>query len=140
MIDKAGILTLIPQRPPFVLVDGMLSCDDVTTVTQFAVSENCLLQNDGCLQPWGMIENIAQTCAARIGYRSTQAGGKVNIGVIGSVNDMEIFRLPLVGEIINTTVTVLEEVLNLTLVSAVICSKESDEILATAKMKIALLP
>ena len=140
MIENVDILTLIPQRPPFVLVDRILSCDEVTTVTEFKVCDGCLLQDSGILQPWGMIENIAQSCAARIGYRSRQAGGEVKIGVIGSVSDMAIAGLPKIGETITTTITVLEEVLNLTLISAEICSKVSSEILATAKMKIALLP
>ena len=79
------ILTLIPQRPPFVLVDELTSCDEVETVTGYTVTVECPLQNGGVLQPSGLVENIAQSCAARIGYRSLRAGGKVGIGVIGSV-------------------------------------------------------
>ena len=139
MIEKNDILTLIPQRPPFVLIDRMLSCDEVETVTEFTVGSDCLLQDNGVLQPWGMIENIAQSCAARIGFRSMQVGGKVGIGVIGSVSDMEIRCLPSVGDRIVTTVTVLDEVLNMTLISAVIAS-EGGQTYVSAKMKIALLP
>lgn len=140
MIEKDDILRLIPQRPPFVLVDSMLSCDEKDTVTQFTVSQDCPLQHEGLLQPWGLIENIAQSCAARIGYLATQGGEEVAIGVIGSVNDMEISRLPQVGETITTKITILEEVMNLTLVSSEITSASHQEkCLATAKMKIALL-
>lgn len=136
--NQIDILTLIPQRPPFVLVDSLASCDDVTTTTRFHIAADCLLCNDGCLQPWGLMENIAQSCAARIGYLSLSKGGSVGIGVIGSVSELAVRSLPRVGEGIETCIVVDEEVFNFTLVSAQV-SRSNGEVAATAKMKIALL-
>ncbi|MBP5548592.1 MAG: pseudouridylate synthase [Bacteroidales bacterium] len=131
------ILTLLPQRPPFILIDKMVMCDVKETVTEFTVTEDCLLSDEGVLQPWGMMENIAQTCAARIGYLSLAKGGEVKLGVIGAVTDMKIEAMARTGERIETRIKVEEEVLNLTLISAEI--RRGEETLATAKMKIALL-
>lgn len=83
------------------------------------------------------MENIAQTCAARIGYVNLSKNEAVKIGVIGSVSNYEVFRLPKVGEVIITSVEVIEELLQITLVNAVV--KCGDETLAQATMKIALM-
>lgn len=137
-LTDIDILSLLPQRPPFVLVDKLVSCTDADAVTSFEVRDDCLLCDEGRLQPYGMMENMAQTCAARIGYVSLQKSGSVGIGVIGSVSDFEINALPKVGARLETHITIDEEVFNFTLVSAKICDQKGD-VMATAKMKIALL-
>ena len=85
----------------------------------------------------GLIENIAQTCAARIGYVNQyvlQRG--IQIGFIGAIRNLDIYRLPKVGERITTIVEVMEEVFGMTLAKAqVVCD---DEVLVTAEMKIAV--
>ena len=133
------ILTLIPQRPPFVFVDKLLSCDEKDAVTSFEVPADCLLCDDGMLQPHGLLENIAQSCAARIGYLSLQKNGGISIGVIGSVSDFEVHGSALRPvKRLETHITVEEEVFNFTLISAKVVNQQGD-LLATAKMKIALL-
>lgn len=132
------ILTLLPQRPPFIMVDRLVSCDENDAVTNFEVREDCLLCDDGRLQPHGLMENIAQSCAARIGYLSLQKSGTVGIGVIGAVSDFEVFSMPAVGTMIITHITVDEEVFNFTLISACV-SDNTGNVVATARMKIALL-
>ena len=138
MLQDIDILTLLPQRPPFVMVDKLVSCDDTEAVTQFMVREDCLLSDGGRLQPHGLLENIAQTCAARIGYISLQNSDSVGIGVIGSVSGFNVNSLPRTGTLLTTQVVVSNEVFNFTLVSAQITDPEG-VVIATAKMKIALL-
>ena len=124
---------LIPQRPPFVMIDWLLSCDETTTTTQLEIrDENIFVANDS-FSAEGLMENIAQTCAARIGYLNKN----MKIGVIGAVSNFEIYRTPRIGEQIVTTIDVLEEMFQITLVKAVI--KCGDETMAQANMKIALL-
>lgn len=136
--EEYDILSLIPQRRPFVLVDRLVRCDARDAVTSFVVSQECLLCDDGVLQPHGIIENMAQSCAARIGYLSLQKSGAVGIGVIGSVSDFTFSRLPHVGERVETVITIDEEVFNFTLVSARVTG-EDGELMASARMKIALI-
>jgi predicted hotdog family 3-hydroxylacyl-ACP dehydratase len=131
------IKELIPQRPPFVMIDKMLSFDKNVTETQLEIRADNIFCKDGRLMAEGLMENIAQTCAARIGYVSLSKNEAVKIGVIGSVNNYEVFRLPKVGEVIITSVEVIEELLQITLVNAVV--KCGDETLAQATMKIALM-
>lgn len=106
----------IPQRPPFVLVDNIVDCDDVVIVTDFSVPQEHVLVRQGMLTAPGVMENIAQTCAARIGW--VNRNKPVRIGVIGSISKLNIVRLPKVGELLHTKVTVESEVFEATIVHA----------------------
>jgi len=63
------------------------------------------------------IENIAQTVAAGAGYMAKQNGKPVAVGYIGAVKNLEIFALPKVGDVINTKVTVVNQVFDVTIVN-----------------------
>ena len=128
---------LIPQRPPFVMIDKLVSCDMVVTVTELKVCEDNIFVADGRFTAEGLMENIAQTCAARMGYINLSKGEKVKIGVIGAVNSFDIFQTPKVGERIVTTIEVVEELFQITMVKAFV--RCGDETIAQANMKIALM-
>lgn len=128
---------LIPQRPPFVMIDKLLSFDMTVTVTQLEVRADNVFCKDAHLSAEGLMENIAQTCAARMGYINLNKNEAVKIGVIGAVNNFEVFRTPTVGELIVTTIEVIEEMFQITMVKAVI--RCGDETIAQANMKIALM-
>ena len=136
-IEDITLKELIPQRPPFVMIDKLLSCDMVVTTTELEVREDNVFVSDGRFTAEGMLENMAQTCAARMGYINLSRGDKVKLGVIGAVNSYDIYRTPKVGEKINTTIEVLEELFQITLAKTVV--KCGEEVLAEAKMKIALM-
>ncbi len=136
-IEDITLRELIPQRPPFVMIDRLLSCDIVVTTTELEVREDNLFVAEGRFSAEGLMENIAQTCAARMGYINLSKGDKVKIGVIGAVNNFEVFRTPKIGERIVTTIEVEEELFQITLVKAFV--KCGEELLAQANMKIALM-
>ncbi|MBP5644483.1 MAG: pseudouridylate synthase, partial [Bacteroidales bacterium] len=92
---------------------------------------------DGRLSACGLIENIAQTCAARMGYINLSKGEAVRVGVIGALRDMEILVLPAVGSTITTRIEVSDEVFGMTLAQA--SSRCGDTLLASGTIKIALL-
>lgn len=136
-IEDITLRELIPQRPPFVMIDRMVSFDMVTTTTELEVREDNVFITDGHFSAEGLMENMAQTCAARMGYINLSKGDKVKLGVIGAVSSFDIFRTPKVGEKIVTMIEVLEELFQITLAKAVV--KCGAEVLAEAKMKIALM-
>ena len=135
-IGEISLLELLPQRPPFVMLDRVLSCDGCSTRAELTVREDNLFCEEGRLSASGLIEGIAQTCAARIGYFSLKACGVVKIGVIGAISRLELQRTPLSGERVVFEITVMEEVFQMTLVQATI--SVGDEVIGTAQMKIAL--
>lgn len=135
--EDIDVHTLLPQQEPFVMIDQLLHFDEVMTTTRFTVREDHLYVENGCLDACALIENIAQTCAARMGYINHYIYKKeVQLGFIGSVKNLVVKRVPLLGETLTTTVKVMEEIMQLTLVQAEI--KVGDETIVTAEMKIAL--
>ncbi len=135
-IEDITLKELIPQRPPFVMIDRLVSSDAVYSVTEFEVRPDNLFVDQGHITAAGMVENMAQTCAARIGYINLNGGDTVKIGVIGSISNLNIVRTPKVGEHLVTTIQLLEEVFRVTLMEAVV--KSGEEELARCNMKIAL--
>lgn len=135
-IQDIPLKELIPQRPPFVMIDRLVSSDAVFSVTELEVRPDNLFVDNGRMTAAGLVENIAQTCAARIGYINLNSGEAVKIGVIGSISNLNIARTPKVGEHLVTTIKLLEEVFQVTLVEAIV--KSDDEVLAQCNMKIAL--
>ena len=135
-ISSVNILDLIPQRSPFIMIDCLTHFDPVITSSRFTVRDNNLFFSEGRLLASGLIENIAQTCAARIGYINRLSNEVIKLGFIGAVRNLKIYKTPLAGDTIYTTITVKEEVFQMTLVDAVV--KLNDETIAEAEMKIAL--
>ena len=135
-IDNVNILELIPQRSPFVMVNKLTYFDPIVTTSEFTVCSDNLFFCEGRLLATGMIENIAQTCAARIGYINRLSDETVKLGFIGAIRNLKINRTPKEGETIHTTITIKEEVFQMTLVDAVV--KSNGETLVEAEMKIAL--
>ena len=134
--SRYDILELLPQRRPFVMVDRLLYCDLTVTRTQLEVREDNIFNDGGRLSTAGICENIAQTCAARLGYLSIASGEPVKLGFIGAITNMQVYRNPVTGETVETAIEVLQEVFNITLVHAVV--KCGDELIAQTDLKIAL--
>jgi len=119
------------------MVDKLLSCDYKTTKTALTVREENIFFDKGVLAEAGLIENIAQTCASRVGDINNQAGSNsVKIGFIGMIRNLDIARLPKAGETLVTQVDLIEEVFQMSLVNAAV--SVGDEIIATCEMKIAI--
>lgn len=134
--SKYDILELLPQRRPFVMIDSLLYCDTTVTRTSLEVRDDNIFNDAGHLSTAGLCENIAQTCAARLGYLSLASGQPVRLGFIGAISNMQVLRTPHTGEVLVTEINVLQEVFNITLVHAVV--RSGDEVIAETDLKIAL--
>lgn len=137
-LSSIDVLTLLPQRPPFVMIDRLTHFDEAVTTTQLTVrTDNLFTEADGHLNPCALVENIAQTCAARMGYINRYIyRQRVRLGYIGGIKNLQVLRTPRVGELLTTSIEVLQEVMKLTLVNATV--RVGDEVIVTAEMKIAL--
>ena len=134
--NEIDVLELLPQRPPFVMVDHLTDYSDTQSTCCLTVRADNVFFEKGCLTAPGLIEHIAQTCAARLGYYNcyVQKTG-VRLGFIGEVKDLNILRLPHEGEMIETTIVVVQEIFDVTLVSAEV--RVGAEVIATTLLKIA---
>lgn len=137
ILRKIDIHELLPQQDPFVMVDHLIFFDETRTVTELTIKNDNLFCEDGELTASGLIENVAQTCAARIGYVNKYILQKgIQIGFIGAIRNFDILKLPSVGETITTTVDVEEEVFNMTLATASV--KCGEQVIVNTSIKIAI--
>lgn len=138
-MEKESAAKYIPHRPPFVMVDEIISCDSTKCTTLFTIKNDNVLVENGCFIEGGIIENIAQSCAARIGYIQThfKQDDQIKIGVIASIKNLEIERLPKIGEILETHIEeTMSGFFNMSVLkSGVFCHKE---LLATCEIRVAL--
>jgi predicted hotdog family 3-hydroxylacyl-ACP dehydratase len=132
------VTTLIPKQPPFVMIDRLVHFDNVFTRTEFVIRQDNMFLENGVLLEAGLIENIAQTCAARLGYiNKIILNDVVRIGFIGAMKSLYINKLPGVDSTLETSIEVVNEVFNITLVNAMtLCN---GEVLVTCEMKISVV-
>ena len=136
MFRDIDILELLPQRPPFVMVDHLVDYSETQTTCELTIRKDNVFCENGEFAAAGLIEHIAQTCAARLGYYNKyilKTG--VRLGFIGEVKDLDIVRLPREGETLSTTIVVMQEIFDVTLVNAEV--RVGTDVIATTRLKIA---
>lgn len=128
------LLGLIPQRPPFVLVDKLVKHGDKVVTSGFSIpSDHVLTDEEGFLSEAGIIENFAQTIALYQGYDYFLKGQPSPVGYIGSIKNVEIFERPKAGEELRTTVHILQEMMGVTLVQGEVL--QGDRVIAKGEMR-----
>jgi predicted hotdog family 3-hydroxylacyl-ACP dehydratase len=135
LVSKQNIQSLLPQRPPMVMVDELLFTNETITRCRFKVEADNIFTESGVFCEPGLVENIAQTAAAGVGYTAARQTKKtVPLGYIGAIKDLEIFLLPKVGDSIETEIEIINRVFDVTLVSGIIYC--NNELAAKCEMKI----
>jgi 3-hydroxyacyl-[acyl-carrier-protein] dehydratase len=124
MADFEKITAYIPQRPPFVMVDKILSVSEQETITSFEIQADNLLCENGVFYEAGLIENIAQTVAAGAGYRRKEENSDPEIGFIGAVKKLKISSLPKIGNTIKTAVNLITRFENALIVQGSVFENE----------------
>lgn len=128
---------LLPQQEPFIMIGSLIHFDKIQTVTETEVQADNIFVDQNSFSASGLMENIAQTCAVRIGYINKHILKKgIQLGFIGAVRNFEVIDLPQIGDVITTRVEVKEEVFGMILAEAVIMC--GDKVLVTSEMKIAV--
>jgi predicted hotdog family 3-hydroxylacyl-ACP dehydratase len=113
-----------------------LTCEKAEAVTEFVVREDNIFLDDMVLAPAGIMENMTQSCAARMGCINREQKDSIKIGFIGNIRNCAIIRQPRCHETLHTYIEIVEEVLNLT--RAHVTTKVGDDIIASAILTIAL--
>ena len=102
LISGEAIIELIPQRHPFVMIDKLFFSDAEKTISGFEIKSDCILCANGTLSEGGLVENIAQTAAAGVGYifkkENTLKNLKGKIALLGGKLE-KIAKLKHVGDI-----------------------------------------
>lgn len=104
-------LELIPQRPPMVLVDRFEGIDaEGVSTTGYTVVPAGLFVAGGRMSECGIIEHMAQSAAARIGWCCRAEGRPVPMGFIGAVSRLELHDLPRTGVHLRTRLRIVQEI------------------------------
>ena len=127
----------IPQKQPVIMIGKLLEVNGMKTVTSFFIREENVFCSEGFLREPGLIENMAQTAAAGVGYVSGKTGKNPPVGFIGGLRNLRIDELPRVGSEIRTEVTVEHEVFDATVVTGKIFLEE--RCIASCELKIFLM-
>ncbi len=113
---KERIVKYLPQRDPFVMVESLWLNNETTTVTSLTITDsNCLTEN-GFFTESGLLENMAQTAAVRVGYGFIEKGLDVPVGFITAIKDLKVHAYPKVGELIYTEAEHVNDVMNFSIV------------------------
>ena len=128
---------LLPQQPPFVMVDALTHYEEKIVISETTVRASNIYVDNGTMQCYSLIENIAQTCAARIGYINKYILRRgIQIGYIGSLKNLTIESLPQIGDVITTEIQIQDEILDMILATAIV--RKDNQTLASTDLKIAL--
>ncbi len=133
-MEELDILALIPQKPPFVMVDELLFSDDNITRTKFVVPADNVFVIDGEFSEAGLMENMAQTAAAGAGNMARIENRSVTTGYIGQVKNLEVFELPKIGDELLTEIKIEVQVFDASIVSGNVW--KGDNLVARCEMKI----
>ena len=138
-ISALDIEAILPHRKPFLLIDKLISynSDTLAVKTSFLVKRGGVFVCGDALSAAGILENIAQSCAAKIGFFDWLNELPVKPGVIGSVKNLKIHTYPKIGQLLITEITPVTEVLGVMLANAVV-RLESGSSIAEATIKVAV--
>lgn len=131
------IASLIPQRSPIQMVDRYIFEDELNCRSELTINEdNLFLDESGYMSEEGVLEHIAQTSAAHIGYLHRLAGKTISLGYIGDIKRCAVTGpMPAAGATLCTRVSVVSQVGNVTLVSAE--AEVNDSLILSCRMKVA---
>ena len=99
--------TLVPHRPPMLLIDALVECGGGSARAEAALPEGHLAVADGAVLESALVECVAQTAAAMKGFDARGQEGPASIGMLAGAADFEVFRRPPAGR--RLTIEVREE-------------------------------
>ena len=109
---------ILLQHPPFRYVDLLIIYKDGVARTRFTVPTENILVEDGRFTSAGVMEHMAQSSAARVGFEAKYIHNiPVQIGFIGQIKNFEMMRFPRSGETLETEVKTEYEMMGITLAS-----------------------
>lgn len=128
------ISNLIPQKSPFVMVNSLEHFSETEVVSTLTITEDNIFVENGQLQEPGLVENMAQTVALHTGYAYFLKGEDAPTGYIGSIKKIAVIKLPSIKETITTKISILHEIMGVTMVNVTVLNVDQEEI-ASGEMK-----
>ncbi|SIO08213.1 3-hydroxyacyl-ACP dehydratase [Chitinophaga niabensis] len=134
MINTGDITEYIPQRPPIVMISRLMEAGEKNIRTELDIAADNVFVEDGLFMAPGLVENIAQTAAARIGYLAKKHNVPVPLGFIGAIQNLHVIELPAAGTTVESEIVIEHEVFNATVIKGTV--KQNGKLMAECDMKI----
>jgi predicted hotdog family 3-hydroxylacyl-ACP dehydratase len=127
---------LLPHRAPFVMLDEVRADGDGKTTGRFVVPDMHPLVFEGRLAAGALAEFMAQTAGAGAALAGRVSRKDARPAFIGAIKDLNIFELPISGQLLEARTELLHEVMTALVVSG--CVYEGERLLASCELKIFL--
>jgi len=134
LVEKSDIQQYIPQRAPLVMVDELVQMDEHTTATRFTPELDNFFADNGLFRESGLIEHMAQSAAAGVGYWYKSQNKEVPLGYIGAVQKFKLEQLPEANKTLETKIETIHQVMTTKVIKATVSCNE--KLIATCEMKI----
>jgi 3-hydroxyacyl-[acyl-carrier-protein] dehydratase len=134
LVKSENITNYIPQRAPVVMIHALVEVSDHHAITQLLIEEKNIFTESGYLTEPGLVENIAQTAAAQMGYQCFVKNVPVPVGYIAAVKSLKIFAMPRINEVITTSVSIKHKVLDVTVAEGRI--EQAGQLYCSCEMRI----
>ena len=115
----APIAELVPHRPPMQWLQALTECTETTATATACFTAGHFAVVNGAVPETALIECVAQTVAAALGYRS-RATGVVNNGLLAAVTRFQIQSSPPLGQELHIAVRELKRLGPMVLVAGVV--------------------
>ncbi|ALR32397.1 FabZ [Chryseobacterium sp. IHB B 17019] len=135
--DQNFVESLIPQRFPFVMVNSITDYSENHLISGFEIKEENIFVQNRVFQASGLVEHQAQSVALHTGYKFYLLGKEAPTGYIGAIKTFEATALPELGDQLTSEISILNELMGVTLVDVV--TKVNDEIIAKSQMKTVIM-
>jgi len=130
-----AIENYIPQRAPMIMIDELVFASTDRAITKYRVKDNSIfLTDNGYFNESGLVENIAQTAAAMVGYECTKKEIPVPVGYIAAIKDWQLNSTPPINSTIQTVVEVTNQIMDFTLVEGRV--EQDGKLLCRCEMRI----
>jgi 3-hydroxyacyl-[acyl-carrier-protein] dehydratase len=128
------ITDYIPQRAPIVMIDTLVTSDLESAHSSLHILPSNIFVENGKFTEPGLIENIAQTAAAMVGYQSALQKLPTPLGYIASIKDLVINSLPQAMSTIQTKIKVTNTVMDITIIKGTI--EQESKTICSCEMRI----
>lgn len=127
--------SLVPHRGPMCLIDRLTHCaDGEAEVEAVLAPEGALVDDDGCAEAAGLLELMAQACAAMKGHEDLSARGPVRTGFLVGVRSFQVHGGARAGDRLRIRVRTVGRLDGFTVAEAEVA--RGAEVVATGSLKL----
>lgn len=90
-VSFPAVASLVPHRPPMLLIDALIEASDDRAVCAATPREGGCFVVDGVLPAEVFLEHMAQTVAALVGWRAAREGGVARRGFLVGAMELVLY-------------------------------------------------